>query len=351
VVVVVDSDQTILQQYYQNAFDVITKILGPSTSVFVGDTFRPYKFNDGTFWTSSTSNSTKNSSSKYSNTYLDSHPYQVFFEQGRSFTPKQHIAYVCAHDTSNIGECCYEDGPINNTIPSRGISRLVGEWSGAYDILPTAKTPTLMKGIKDNGIVPELNRTLTKARHTFLTQFVQAQMVAYESVHTHPGISSGWLFWNFKMEGGAFIEWDFLRGLKEGWMPSIPKDPTITSESIYGSCHEIYNRTNDNYTTIVNEYPDPSKLDWNSWQGWGANDDFVMSDPTIPQNVPNTRTNLRKWYDIQRFTHDDAQRRWFIPLVSVMVIVGIVYQFARRHYYFRHYWKREQYMELKTYNE
>jgi len=178
-------------------------------------------------------------------------------------------------------------------------------------------------------------------------------MVAYESSTVHPGISSGWLFWNFKMEGGAFIEWDFLRGLKEGWMPSIPA-PTISSESLYGSCHSIYNRTPNNYTSIVNEYPNPNALDWNSWQGWGATDDFVMSDPTLHQNgLQSTHTNQWTWYDIRRFTHDDQQRRWFIPLVISVFVVGLLYKILRhpccRYYYCRH-WKdkREQYIALKV---
>jgi len=114
----------------------------------------------------------------------------------------------------------------------------------------------------------------------FLRNYVEAQMVAYEAAGSG-GISSGWLFWNFKMEGGAFAEWDFLRGLREGWMPPIP-EPHISSESLYGTCYDIYNKTDDSYS-IVDEYPDPRTLDWNEWQGW-TNDDFVvMSDPNIPE--------------------------------------------------------------------
>ena len=63
-------------------------------------------------------------------------------------------------------------------------------------------------------------------------------------------------------------------------MPPIP-EPTVSSESLYGSCLQIYNKTDDSYS-IVDEYPDPRTLDWNQWQGWSNNDDFVMSDPNIP---------------------------------------------------------------------
>ena len=182
-------DQDVLRNYFNDAFQVLRSTLGQNTSVFVGDTFRAYKFNDEDFWVDQET---------HHDTYLDSHPYHVFFEQGRSFTPRQHIAYVCRHDTLSVKDCCYEDGN-DKLIPSKGISRLTGEWSGAYDSLPTALTPQLMKGIALSGTVPQLNRTLSMARKKFVRNFVEAQMVAYEAADSG-GVSSGWLFWNFKME-------------------------------------------------------------------------------------------------------------------------------------------------------
>lgn len=146
--------------------------------------------------------------------------------------------------------------------------------------------------------------------------------------------------------GGAFIEWDFLRGLKEGWMPPIP-EPTISSESLYGSCLDIYNRTDDDYS-IVDEYPNPRTLDWNQWQGWDANDDFVMSDPNaIRPDVYRHNIPLRKWYDIRRITTD---QRWFIPLLIGMVILFILNKFGLRSYIVNKK-KRENsgYTELKVY--
>jgi glucan 1,3-beta-glucosidase len=191
-----DCSMTVLKQYYNDALINIRSILGDNTSIFIGDTFRSDRFNDGSYWIDN---------EEHHNTYLDSHPYHVFFEQGRSFTPKQHIAYVCHHDTSSVKDCCYEDAPDTKTIPSHGISRLTGEWSGSFDSLPTALTPNLMKGISLNGQVPMLNRTLSKKRSKFLRNFVQAQMIAYEAADSITkdspnGIASGWLFWNFKME-------------------------------------------------------------------------------------------------------------------------------------------------------
>ena len=182
-----DCDEGVLRNYYNQGLAVVRSILGPETAVFVGDMFTSWKFNDR-FWVDG---------SLHGNTYLDSHPYHVFFEKGRAFTPLQHIAYVCRHNHEDVTSCCYDDPPAN-TQPAKGISRIVGEWSAAYDSLPTAMAPYIMKTIAASGIAPHLNRTLSRPRVNFMRNFVEAQMVAYEA--KEEGVSSGWLFWNFKME-------------------------------------------------------------------------------------------------------------------------------------------------------
>ena len=55
-----------------------------------------------------------------------------------------------------------------------------------------------MKTIAATGIAPFLGRKLSKDRTRFMRNFVEAQMVAYEA--KSEGVSSGWLFWNFKVE-------------------------------------------------------------------------------------------------------------------------------------------------------
>jgi hypothetical protein len=198
--------------------------------------------------------------------------YKVFAEEPRALTPKQHIAYVCGKNTRDTTACCYEDFP-ENTKPAEGITRLIGEWSASYDTLPVAKLGDVMKGIEKNGEAPGMNRTISNERKAFLRRFVEAQMVAYESAGI--GISRGWFYWTLKMEGGAFAEWDFLRGLREGWIPSIP-GTSESSESLYGTCHEIAEKTKDDMT-IIDEFPDPSTLPENNWQGVAIDDDFVVS--------------------------------------------------------------------------
>jgi glucan 1,3-beta-glucosidase len=110
-------------------------------------------------------------------------------------------------------------------------------------------------------------------------------MVTYEAADV--GVSSGWFFWNFKMEGGAYAEWDFLRGLREGWIPPMPP-PNVPSVQLYGTCEEIIFRTDDNYT-LIDEIPDPDTLDWVQKQGWWTLDDDVVKthgESLLPDYVP-----------------------------------------------------------------
>lgn len=112
-------------------------------------------------------------------------------------------------------------------------------------------------------------------------------------------------------------------------MPLIP-DPRIPSEDVYGSCLDIYNRTNDDYA-IVDEFPDPRTLDWNQWQGWNANDDFVMSDP----NIPEISYRRKSWFS----------SNWFLPLC---LIVACLVLLRLRHFVSSKRRERLGYIELKV---
>jgi hypothetical protein len=128
----------------------------------------------------------------------------------------------------------------------------------------------IMKGIAANGTAPFLDRAISNKRKAFLLNFVQAQMVTYEAA------GSGWFYWTLKTEGGAFAEWNFLRGLKEGWIPKIPP-ANVSSVDLYGTCENIIFRTKDDMD-IVHEFPDPTSLDPNNnWQGVVIDDDVVVS--------------------------------------------------------------------------
>lgn len=217
----------------------------------------------------------------------------MFAEEPRALSPRQHVAYVCRKNYRDTVACCYDDAP-NNTIPSsthHGISRIIGEWSASFDTLVVAKLDAVMTSIADHQVALEMDRVISPERMDFLKNFVQAQMVTYEAAkptvmtgskeeQEQQGVSRGWFFWTLKMEGGAFAEWDFLRGLREGWIPSIPLNATVASVDLYGTCEDILRRTKDDMS-IVQIFPDPSTLPVHetkkNWQGVVIDDDLVVS--------------------------------------------------------------------------
>lgn len=199
-------------------------------------------------------------------------------------SPRQHIAYACTGNERDVVNCCYEDYP-NNTVPSKNFRRIIGEWSACFDQLPKSLLADIMDTIEHNGTAAYFDRQIPVDRQEFLSRFVEAQMVTYEAAGY--GVSSGWFFWNFKMEGGAYAEWDFIRGLQEGWIPPMPP-PNMAAVEVYGTCEEIIFRTDDNYS-IVNEIPDPNTLNWVQKQGWWTLDDDVVKshgDSLLPDYVP-----------------------------------------------------------------
>jgi hypothetical protein len=111
-------------------------------------------------------------------------------------------------------------------------------------------------------------------------------------------------------------------------MPQLP-DSTIASEDLYGTCLDIYNETDDDYSSIIDEYPDPRDLDWNKYQGWEATDDFVLSDPLIPDV---------NWGPDKQ---ENSGLKWIIALF--LIIVGIWFSTKKRKVFDR----RGTYEELK----
>lgn len=271
-----DCDRPVYESFIEAGLDIVRNTLGEDMHVYVSDMFLAKTFNANQWWLDP---------DRYYRTYLDSHYYHVFAEKPRALSPRQHIAYTCEKEYRDVISCCYQSpwkapsflwfgGHDRNEYPSKGVQRLIGEWSVAVDTLPVAMLLSVMKGIAENGTAPFFDRELSTDRQDFLKNFAQAQMVAYES--SQAGVSGGWFYWTAKMEGGAFAEWDYLRGVQEGWMPSIVKNSHQPSEEVYGSCYDILFRTNDSMS-IVHEYPDPSTLPANNWQGVDITDDVVTS--------------------------------------------------------------------------
>jgi glucan 1,3-beta-glucosidase len=255
-----DCDTTVYETFVANGIAIVRRNLGPDTNVYISDLFQAPTFNRNQAFGSLLQNSSMpiTTTPSISNTvYLDSHYYHVFNPMSRKFSPRQHIAYVCTNELRDASSCC------------KYMQRMVGEWSVGTDALPIYLLNELMNGIAEKGSLPMMHRALSHKRQEFLRHFAQAQMVAYESAGT------AWFYWNIKMQGGAFAEWDYLRGIKEQWIPRVPA-PNVTSESLYGTCYDIMFKTDDN-TDFLNVMPDPATVDDNN--GWypAVNDDVVLT--------------------------------------------------------------------------
>jgi glucan 1,3-beta-glucosidase len=253
-----DCSIDIVREYYNQGLNIVRTNMGPQTHVYVGDMFDSGRWNDG-YWSDD---------SIYNGTYLDSHIYQSFEVHTRALSPKQHIALVCQRDHVDVVQCCYDNGN-----PSKGLKRIFAEWSASFDQSVGDQVPSLMQSIVQNGVADKFDRQLSMERKAFLKNFVQAQMVSYEALDA-PIESAGWFFWNIKMEGGIFAEWDFLRGIREGWIPVLP-ERDVPSEHVFGSCYDILNRTEDDMN-VIDEIPAPSEYTLSN-EGSPIDDDVVLS--------------------------------------------------------------------------
>ena len=131
-------------------------------------------------------------------------------------SPQEHTEHVCHPDEGeSVTDCGYEDADTK-TVPNRhGTQRIVAEWTGAFDSMPGEVLKPIMRGIYEYGVAPLLERQLSPERKSFLKKFIQAQIVSYEAAnvggYNGANLARGWFYWNFKMEGGAYIEWDYCK--------------------------------------------------------------------------------------------------------------------------------------------
>lgn len=305
--------------FIEKGLDIVRSTLGSETAVYVSDMFQEINFNNGTWWLDP---------SRYNNTYLDSHYYQVFDRNLRDLSPRQHIAFTCENHHRRATSCCYEDFPKNST-PSEGVSRMIGEWSLSYDILPNYKVRDIMDSIAETGEATDFHRELSKERKAFLQNFFEAQAVTWEAAQT--GTASAWFYWSFKMEGGAFAEWDFLRGVKEGWIPTLAP-PDKASEDFFGTCEDIMFRTDDDMS-IVHEFPDPNKV-WTK-STIVVDDDVVLSHGESLHNQTGGQNNSSKQapQDSTINIHTSAKDRhrtvhlletWQLPLGAIVLAVLVL---------------------------
>jgi len=251
-----DANITTVKNFYDESFDAIRRHL--NATVVVSDNFDAGQFNG--FWTDS---------HKHSKTILDTHLYTVFSEKLRSMSPKQHVAFVCGnHYNVEMMKCCWDDDGR-----SQGLGRIIGEWTASYDMDVAAMINVVFDEISQTGVAPRFNRNLSPQEISMLRNYVEAQMVVYEGKGAGE-TTSGWFYWNFKVEGGVFAEWDFLRGVEGGWFPKV--DGSMLARERFGSCDDIILRTKDDLS-VVHEYPDPRDLPDDLVEDRHFDDDIVAT--------------------------------------------------------------------------
>jgi len=199
-----DCNKHVYRKFLEDGITIIRRMLGDEIHIFMSDLFQASLFNDGIFG---------RNPHFFNNTFLDSHYYNIFAPTVRTFSPQEHVEHVCHPDEGeNVLDCCYADTPANTVPIVDGTKRIVTEFTGAFDAMPGEVLKVIMKGIHEHGTAPLMDRQLSDERKSFLTKFIEAQLVTFEAADVQ-GLAYGWFYWNFKTEGGAYIEWDFCKSL------------------------------------------------------------------------------------------------------------------------------------------
>jgi hypothetical protein len=208
--------------------------------------------------------------------------------------------------------------------------------------------PELYKPVEHRILIDNCHRNWK----AFLRNFIQAQIVTYEAA-SHPGLSKAWFYWTIKMEGGAFQEWDMLRGLQDGWFPNIVADSDISSESVYGSCYDIMWRTNDNSTVVLEEYPDPQYVPVETDPKKIIDDDVVLSHGDSLLVHPKSHahgTNDRDFYTSSSIHHLQIMRfivhHWLFIMTMVLLMTITIASLVRKRCY--RYRKRSKYSPIES---
>ena len=349
-----DCDLGVYSQFMEDGLQIVRNVLGDSTAAYVSDMFQETKFNNGTWWLEEDA---------YANTYLDSHYYQVFDAATRALSPRQHIAFTCENQYRRATSCCYEDAVQQldfhdgtgggNSIPSKGVSRMVGEWSASYDILPAARISEIMARIAKEGHAPYMDRQLSLPRQAFLRNFVEGQIVTFEaageadigSAAATASTKAAWFYWTFKMEGGAFAEWDFLRGVSDGWIPPMV-DPSIPSQDVFGSCLDVLFRTDDSMDAI-DMFPDADHIPWAEHTEI-IDDDVVLSHGKSIFHAREWRNHQKQQAALEQPPPPQQHKHKHLPdqfLLFAVVLVPAIFV-AYRHWSTNR--KRSKYDELDS---
>lgn len=187
-------DLNIIKDFYTSTYPLTTRGL---SQTFISDAFRFWNWFDFMQYPD------------YENVYLDTHHYEMFDTYVLGWSEQEHIDNVCNNFKKDLAAC-----PLWN---------IVGEWSLAttdcakwlngygrgarWDM--TYESDTYF-GTCEGRDDPD---SFSEEYKNFLNRWAEYQMDAYEE-------NSGWFFWTFKTENVTAPQWDYLEGLKRGWIPN-----------------------------------------------------------------------------------------------------------------------------------
>jgi glucan 1,3-beta-glucosidase len=159
----------------------------------------------------------------YQNCWFDDHSYQCFGDYwnnlalDNSSVWSKHLDASCQNRGRNQEWSLWTFvGEFSLAVTDCTIYLTDGMNGGCdMDADPTCKYKGYLDQTGHSDICEYYNRPaseLSADYKQFLSKFASAQMDSFEA-------ANGWFFWNFRTEDGHAPEWDYLLGLREGWMP------------------------------------------------------------------------------------------------------------------------------------
>jgi len=234
-----------VQKFYIDGYDVVRGTFGGNGGdggggvddvnegfdLFIHDSFRLGTWNDFML------------PPDYEAVYLDTHQYHVFDIGQLKLDEQGHIRMVC-EGVAKIEAAAAQshwlvtgEWSLATTDCARWLNGFLtgSRWEGTLN----PGQPALGNCTGNAG---NIAREFTPEYRSFLRQFAEIQMDVYENPiaaassssarkrdrESNDGYTGGWYFWNFKTEMSP--QWDFLQGLREGWIPNPVSNRTH-------SCH------------------------------------------------------------------------------------------------------------------
>ncbi|KAJ3564549.1 hypothetical protein NP233_g8229 [Leucocoprinus birnbaumii] len=199
-----DGDQilSVTKQYWFDSYGNIRFPFGTSqqsnTVVMIHDAFQPLSFWNGFM-----------QPPNWEGVILDTHIYQMFSDSDNHLSQQQHIQNACSRGSglstaplwTVVGEWTPASNDCAKYLNGRGVgSRYDGSFAGSTRVGSCT------------GLTGKAS-TFSSSYKTFLRQFWEAQVIAYEQ-------GQGWIQWTWKTE--STDEWSYQAGLANGWIPQNP---------------------------------------------------------------------------------------------------------------------------------